>query len=242
VELTFRKAGHRDEHRILDLPPVAGEIISVTLQSSVAAAPVHTTPAGASVTLDGERVAGVTPLEVALDPEREHVLGLALDGYLSREVRIAAGETPEAIEVDLEPLPPPGRVAITSSYPLDILWGGKVLARGVVSPQFDLPSGPQVLRLVATSVLLRTDIQISIRAGGMTTIEAPGIGRLNVRAFPDNCEVFVGNVAIGYPPIRDREVAAGHHLVSFRWPDGATREQTIEVQAGRPAFVTGRKD
>ena len=73
-------------------------------------------------------------------------------------------------------------------------------------------------------------------------IEAPGIGRINIRAFPDNCEVFVGGASIGYPPILNREVATGSHTVSFRWPDGVSTERTVEVQTGRPAFVTGRKE
>jgi hypothetical protein len=242
VELTFRKPGHRDESRVVRLPPIPGEVVSVTLQSDVPAAPVRTSPAGATVTLDGERVAGVTPLQIAIDPEREHVLGIALDGYVNREIRIAAGETPEVIEARLKPLPPPGQVSIVSSYPLDVLWRGQVLARAAVSPQVDLPSGSQVLTLASASIFLRADVPVSVPSGGQATIEAPGIGRLSVRAFPDNCEVFVGGASIGYPPILNREVAAGRHTVGFRWPDGATSEQVVEVQAGRPAFATGRKE
>jgi hypothetical protein len=242
VELTFRKPGHRDETRVVRLPPVPGETVSVTLQSDVPAAAIRTDPVGATVTLDGERVAGVTPLELALDPGADHVLGFALEGYVGREVRIGAGETPETVEVQLEPLPPPGQVTIVSAYPLDVRWRGRVLARGTASPEVDLPSGPQVLTLVSAAIFLRADITVSVPAGGETAIEAPGIGRINVRAFPDNCEVLIGGVSAGYPPILDREVAAGPHTVSFRWPDGVTRDQAVEVQAGRPAFVTGRKE
>ena len=242
VELTFRKPGHRDESRTIRLSPPPLEAVSVTLQSDVPVAPVRTSPAGATVTLDGERVAGVTPLEIAIDPGSEHVLGLALDGYVSREVRVAAGETPEVIEAELKPLPPPGQVSIVSSYPLDVLWRGQVLARAAVSPQVDLPSGPQVLTLASASIFLRADVPVSVPPGGQTAIEAPGIGRINIRAFPDNCEVFVGGASIGYPPIQNREVATGSHTVSFRWPDGVSTERTVEVQTGRPAFVTGRKE
>jgi len=68
VELTFRKAGHRDETRTVRLPLAPGETVSVTLESAASVTPVRTTPAGATVTVDGERVAGVTPLEISLDP------------------------------------------------------------------------------------------------------------------------------------------------------------------------------
>ncbi len=80
VELTFRKEGHLDESRTVPLSPPPVEPISVTLPSNVPSVSVRTEPAGATVTLDGERVAGVAPLEISLDPESEHVIGFALDG------------------------------------------------------------------------------------------------------------------------------------------------------------------
>jgi serine/threonine protein kinase len=242
VELTFQKAGHRDETRTVRLPLASSEAVSVTLQSAVTVTPVRTEPAGASVTLDGERVAGVTPLELALDPEREHVLGLALDGHVTAEVTVAAGEAPEAIEARLDPLPPPGRVSVVSSYPVDVLWQGQTLARGAVSPRVELPSGPQVVTLVSSPLLLRRDVPVSVRAGEQVSLQAPGVGEINIQAFPDNCEILIGGTFVDYPPILERELAAGRHTVTFRWPDGETDQQTVEVTPGRAAYVTGRKD
>jgi serine/threonine protein kinase len=242
VELTFRKEGHRDETRTVRLPLPASEVVSVTLQSDVAVTPVRTDPAGAAVTLDGERVAGVTPLEVALDPGQEHVLGFALDGHLPAEVTVPAGGRPEVIEARLDPLPPPGHVSVVSSYPVDVLWQGQALARGAVSPRVELPSGPQVVTLVSSRLLLRTDVPVAVPAGGEASIEAPGVGEINIRALPDNCEVLIGGTFVDYPPILERSLAAGRHTVTFRWPDGATSTQTVEVVAGRDAYVTGRKD
>jgi hypothetical protein len=242
VELTFRKEGHRDETRTVRLPLASSQAVSVTLQTDVTVTPVRTAPAGATVTLDGDLVAGVTPLEIALDPGQEHVLRFALDGHLAREVRVPPGQRPEVIEARLEPLPPPGHLSVASSYPVDVLWQGKTLARGVVSPRVELPSGPQVVTLVSSSLLLRSDRSVSIPAGGQASIEAPGVGQISVRALPDNCEVLIGGTFVDYPPIFDRKLAAGRHTVTFRWPDGVTRQQTVEVTAGRSAFVTGRKD
>ncbi len=242
VEITFRKPGHRDETRTVRLPFPSSEVVSVTLQSDVAVTPVRTEPAGASVTLDGERVAGVTPLEIALDSEREHLLGFTLDGHVAAEVTVPVGQTPEVIEARLDPLPPPGHLSVVSSYPVDVLWQGQTRARGVVSPRVELPSGPQVVTLVSSRLLLRSDVPVSVPAGGEASIEAPGVGEINVQAFPDNCEVLIGGTFVDYPPIRERSLAAGRHTVTFRWPDGATKTQTVEVLAGRPAYVTGRKD
>ena len=242
VELTFRKAGHRDETRTVRLPLAAGEVVSVTLQSDVSVTPVRTEPAGATVTLDGDRVADVTPVEIVLDPGREHVLGFVLDGYIPAEVTIAAGEVPEAVEARLEPVPAPGHVSVASSYPVDVLWRGKALARGAVSPRVELPSGRQVVTLVSSQLFLRADFTVSVPAEGEAVIKAPGVGEINIKALPDNCEVLIGGTFVEYPPILDRKLAAGRHTVTFRWPDGVATEQTVEVVAGRSAFVTGRKD
>ena len=37
-------------------------------------------------------------------------------------------------------------------------------------------------------------------------------------------------------------LAAGRHTVTFKWPDGKTQQQTIEVKENKPSFVEGRKE
>jgi hypothetical protein len=73
-------------------------------------------------------------------------------------------------------------------------------------------------------------------------VEAPGLGKINIRANPDNCQVFIDGAFVDYPPILDKAAAAGAHAVSFRWPDGTKRQETAEVVPGGAAFVTGRKE
>jgi serine/threonine-protein kinase len=203
---------------------------------------VRTRPEGASVVLDGTPVAGATPLELAIDPAREHRVALSLGGHGAQEVRIRPDALPPAIDVTLEKLAPPGTVAIESAYALDVLWRGRVLARDATSPRVQLPGGRQQLTLQASAVFLKAELAVEVPPGGETTLAAPALGRLNVRATPDNCEVFLNDVFVDYPPIRDRPVAAGRHAVSFRWPDGARSEQAVEVKPAAPAFVVGRKE
>ena len=78
--------------------------------------------------------------------------------------------------------------------------------------------------------------------GGEVSLAAPLTGKLNVRASPDNCQVFVDGTFVDYPPILERPVVAGRHSVAFRWPDGAKSEQAVEVKGGAPTFVVGRKE
>jgi hypothetical protein len=204
--------------------------------------PVRTLPAGATVKLDGTEVAEKTPLELSLDPASEHRISLALEGYAAHEVRVKPGAAPAAIDVTLERLAPPGTVAIASAYALDVVWRGRALARGVESPRVQVPGGRQTLTLQSAAVFLKADVAVEVPPGGEVALEAPALGRLNVRATPDNCQVFVDDAFADYPPIRDGRAAAGAHRVSFKWPDGARFEQAIEVKPGAPAFAVGRKE
>jgi hypothetical protein len=242
VVLTFRKAGHRDETRRVRLPLAAAEPVSVTLEAVASLVAVRTRPPGAAVTVDGERVAGVTPLEVVLDPKAEHRVTASLEGHAPREVRVEAGAAAEPLDIALEPLAPAGTVTVASSYPLDVLWRGRLLVRGEVSPRVSVPGGRQVLTLVSGSLFLRADVTIQVPPGGEASIAAPATGKLNVRAVPDNCEVFVNGTFVDYPPILERPMAAGRHTIAFRWPDGAKSEQAVEVKGGAPTFVVGRKE
>ena len=62
----------------------------------------------------------------------------------------------------------------------------------------------------------------------------PALGELNVRANPDNCQVYIDGTFVDYPPILDRPLAAGTHTVAFEWPDGSGARRTVEVDAGSP--------
>jgi len=222
--------------------PTEAKAAPVTPVSPVHALRVHSQPPGATVALDGGAAAGVTPLELSFDPASEHRISLSLEGYAAQEVRTRPGAPPSALDVTLEKLVPPGSVVVASAYELDVVWRGRTLARGQASPRVQLAGGRQVLTLLSGTLFLKADVTVDVPPGGEVAIEAPGLGKLNVRATPDNCEVFVNDVFVDYPPILDRPVAAGRHSVSFRWPDGARSQQTVEVKAGTPAFVIGRKE
>ena len=202
---------------------------------------VSSEPRGATVTLDGAAVPGRTPLDLELSPATAHRLVVSLEGHESEERVIEAGNVPGEVRAVLKPLGPPGQVAVRSGYPVDVVWNGKTLGRGL-SPRVSLPPGRHSLALLAPSHGLRRTYTVEVRGGGETVLTAPGLGKLNIRANPDNCEVFLDGVFLDYPPILDRAVVLGSHAVSFKWQDGERREYTVEVSEEKPAYVTGRRD
>jgi serine/threonine protein kinase len=242
VTLTFRKRGLRDVSRVVKLPLATGEAVSVTLEGASAAYAVVSEPPGASVAVDGKPVKGVTPTEVVLDGASEHRLTVGLEGYGSKDLVVAAGQAPSELRVKLESAGPLGAVGVIAPYPVDVLFKGRVLSRGQAQARVQVPAGRQVVTLVAAAYFLRTDIAVTVPPGGEVTVSAPPLGKLNVRASPDNCQVFVDGTFVDYPPILDRPVAAGPRVVSFKWPDGAKSEETVEVPRSGSAFVTGRKE
>jgi serine/threonine-protein kinase len=149
---------------------------------------------------------------------------------------------PQGTPVAREPVGPMGRVTVTSPYAIDVQWRDRVLARGETAAQLSLPAGKQTLTLTAPQYLLRETVTVEVRADEVAAVSAPELGRINVRANPDNCKVFIDGVFIDYPPILDRPLAAGPHAVSFEWPDGGKMREEVVVERGKPAYVTGRRD
>jgi predicted Ser/Thr protein kinase len=247
VTLTLRKPEYREATRVLRLPLGASDLRFVlealpTVTSTVAL-PVVTEPPGASVTVDGQAVKGTTPLTVSVDPAREHQIAVRLEGHAPQEVRVAAGAAANPVRVVLDALGPQGRIAVSAAYPLDVIWRGKVLSHGQPSPEVVVPAGRQVLTLLAPTYFLRQNVTVDVpRPPAAASVAAPALGKINIRANPDNCQVFIDGEFVEYPPILDRAIAAGEHRVAFKWPDGARREESVQVARGAPAYVMGRKD
>jgi hypothetical protein len=221
--------------------------VSAAVKPPAAAAPilvsvaVESEPAGAAVSVDGRR-AGATPAEIRIDAAREHVVTLAREGYKTQELKIAAGRAPSALRLALEPAGPPGSLSIVSSYPVEVLSRGKSLAKGRSSPTLSLAPGTHALTIVSAEHFLKREVVVEVKPGGSSGLQLPGLGKINIRANPDNCEVFIDGVFVDYPPILNRAIAEGTHTITFKWPDGAKRDQTAQVASGGIAWVTGKKD
>jgi hypothetical protein len=198
-------------------------------------------PPGATVAVDGAPADGKTPSTVSVDSNKVHQLAFSLEGYQTRRVPMAVGAPPE-VKVILSPLGPPGSLKVASSYPVEVTVGGRVLAKAETSPTITLPAGRHSVSIAAPGVFLRTTRDVEVQGGGIARIDLPGLGELNIQANPDNCQIFVDGSFVDYPPILKKPVVAGHHTVTFKWTDGGRSEEAIDVESGKPVYVTGRKD
>jgi hypothetical protein len=95
------------------------------LEASAASLPmlvVQSTPAGATVTIDGEP-AGTTPLEIALEPGK-HDVRIARDGFLTERRRVSVVDgVHNAVNVSLAPLVEPARARGDRAHRLQVAGG-----------------------------------------------------------------------------------------------------------------------
>jgi hypothetical protein len=166
---------------------------------------------------------------------------MSLDSYATQETTLPAGSPKPELRLRLDPVGPLASVTVASSYPIDVAWRGRSLSRGAPSPKVQIPGGRQVLSVASAAHFVRADVVVTTPAGSEITVDAPALGRLSIRANPDNCQVFIDGTFVDYPPILDKAVGAGPHEVSFKWPDGHETKEAVDVPPGRVAFVSGRK-
>ncbi len=226
------------EVALADSPPDPLEFV---LAPTVRSFELQTSPAGASVRLDGKPLEGVTPLSIELPADGEHEITFTKAEYQSATLRIGGGEPLPTAPVVLTALGKPGTVAVESSYPVSVRRGSSELAPEAPSPSVQLRPGSYELRLISESVFLDRLVPAQVREGETVSVKAPPLGRVNVRANPGNCTLTINGVSAGAPPFMNREIVEGSHEFVFTWPGDVKDVQRVEVQAGKPSYVIGQK-
>jgi hypothetical protein len=237
----MRLDGYESASADVVLTDVAPDPLEFVLAPAVRKLELQTSPAGASVSLDGTRLEGVTPLTIELSTEGEHEIVLTKADYQAATLRIRESEPLPAGPVVLTALGRPGKLVVEASYPVAIQRGGSELSPATASPSVQLRPGSYELRLIGDTVFLDRVVQVQVREGETTTIQAPPLGRVNVRANPGNCTVSISGISAGAPPFMNREIVEGSHEVVFTWPGDVRDVQRVEVQAGKPSYVIGQK-
>jgi hypothetical protein len=92
--LTFAKAGYRSETRNVEVERGKRALVNAVLVSSMASVSAGSTPAGASILVDGNETGKLTPAQVQV-PEGSHKVTLKLQGWHTAEttVTLKAGES-----------------------------------------------------------------------------------------------------------------------------------------------------
>ena len=241
VLVEMRMEGFEPASAEVELAGVPPDPLEFVLAPTVRRFELQTSPAGASVRLDGKALEGVTPLSIDLPPDGEHEITFTKAEYQTATLRLGGSERVPAGPVVLTPLGKPGTFVVESSYPVSVHRGASVLAPATPGPSVQLRPGFHELRLISESVFLDVVVQVQVREGETATVQAAPLGRVNVRANPGNCTVSINGVSAGAPPFMNREIVEGSHEFVFTWPGEVKDVQRVEVQAGKPSYVIGQK-
>lgn len=234
--------------------------ISATLERPSAAhygvLQLRTTPAGATVLLDGSPVEGTTPLTIPqVEPGVEHALVVTLDGWetVTRSVVVDAGEVEDIdLELTRTPLrddeallivdvdPPTARVLVDGEphdggAPVEVRTSAglhRVVATrsgyGTETRELRLPGGE------TTRLRLTLERERGSRDRGMRMSAAPmgGTGALTFDARPW-CNVSIDGRSVGQTPIVNHALEAGSHRVTCTNPElGVTRNLRVNIEPG----------
>ena len=215
------------------IEPVVPDAIVVNLS-------VTSTPPGAAVSLDGEDTGAVTPASFPMEEPYPRAVELMLDGYDSatQEVPPVEGE-PVAVAFELTRTPTFGRVVLSASYAFEVWQGNERL--GALATDHDLtrPTGSATLRVRSPEYFLNRRFAVEIVDGGRELVTVPTLGSLTAFSNPGNCEIFVGEQSLDFPPVSGREAAPGTYAVSRRCPNESdNREEEVTITSNDEARVT----
>ncbi|MDQ7008584.1 MAG: serine/threonine-protein kinase [Acidobacteriota bacterium] len=217
---------------------------------------VVSSPARAAVKVDGQRIAGRTPLVVELELCRQHSLSLRVAGRPELEVELTADEEPAAWEERLASLKMPRiedaflQVTASPHYRVQVIDARRGGRLGYAGRKLRLRPGRHRLALVAEDVFYRSEFDVDLEPGQQVALPVayPALGRLSVISVPPGARVTVRVPAaglqreIGRTPTGEHKAVAGEYEVEVLHPvSGALFRERVQVRAGAVAVVRAGK-
>ena len=182
--------------------------------------------------IDGQAIELTTPETLPFREAFPAAVELRRPGYEPVEVSVPTGEGPtrsvEAV-LDARPL---GTVIVSGSYAFEVWSGSRRLSGAATDHNLRLVGGSTTLRLRNRELFLDQRFAVQVTAGERVRLRAPPLGSLTVYSRPGNCEILIDGQGVGFPPVRNRRVAAGSHLIARKCPDAeqnASERRTVSA-------------
>ena len=195
---------------------------------------IATTPAGATIALEGSPTSEITPATLALSGAGPHRLRLSKAGFVAQDVTITEAELQKgsvsyslaAVEVAAVD------VAIDSEYPVEVFNGAQNISRANTTHRLKVAPGA-TLRIHASEHMLNASVKVSPKGA---EYRAPAVGYLTVLTRHETCNVKVADRVLGFPPISKLPVASGQYRVDIECPAGTNPPgQFVTVAPGETA-------
>jgi hypothetical protein len=200
---------------------------------------IRTDPAGATVTIDGQR-RGVSPLLIEGLAPGAHVVGLQNSlSSVTEQVTIQAGATASLVVPLSAPqgVPVSGWVAVNSPVEMQLFEDGRLVGTSR-SDRIMMSVGDHNLQLVNEALGYRLSRTVQVGPGRVTSMRLdPPRGTLALNASPW-AEVWVDGDRVGDTPMGNISLQIGSHDVVFRHPDLGEQRHTVTVTMNGPARLS----
>jgi serine/threonine-protein kinase len=196
---------------------------------------VTSTPAGAVVTRDGEDTGQTTPASFPLEEPYPELIAVSLVGYVSdtRELPPVEGQS-LTMEFELTVEATYGRVSLSGPYAFEVFIGRQRVGERATRHDITWNTGSTTLRIRSAEVFLDSSYTVTVTEGEPAAVTAPALGSLTVFSRPGDCEIFLGSVSLGFPPITDRPVAPGTYTVRRECTDQRqNNDRSVTVASGQ---------
>jgi PEGA domain-containing protein len=200
---------------------------------------IRTEPAGATVTVDGQR-RGVSPLVVEGLTPGEHTVGLQnATASVTEQVTVQPGAT-AALVVPLsapQGVPVSGWVSLNSPVEMQLFEDGRLVGSSR-SDRIMMSVGDHSLQIVNDTLGYRQSRTVQVSPGRVSPmrIDLPK-GSVALNAAPW-AEVWVDGDRVGETPIGNVTLPIGGHEVVFRHPELGEQRHTVTVTLNGPARLS----
>ena len=224
---------------------------SLTPMNTAGALYIISSPADASVTLDG-LYKGKTPITLSNLAADTHILQLDSPGYYDwkSSVEVPSGGT-KTVSATLNPMPgsSTGWIYVSSSPGgASVTVDGNSVGQTPVSGSLKLNTvsvGDHTVAL-ALSGYKSYSSRTSVSSNTVTEVSAvlvpegtsSGKGAMSISSNPSGANVFVDNNFIGISPLTSNEIAAGNHQVTFKMDGYQDYATNALVNAGTTSSVS----
>ena len=199
-------------------PPVAEPAPEVPAAPEPRTLRITSEPPGATVTLNGEQLAGKTPTSADFLPETRYDLQLRLSGHegagwtFNLASLSSSQNSSSTLHFPLKSSVPPGVLSIAADYNVRVQIGGRTFN----SKRIEMPPGTYTARITAPEVFLSQSRQVTLSSGSTEEIQLPIAVPLKLGANPSRCRVKINGMDAGYVPA-DIRITVGQHRFEFDW-------------------------
>ena len=172
--IKIRRAHHTDVLRTVNLTDGARETMELRLPPESHALEVQTVPGGATTFLDGQLVAGKTPVAISLTNDEYHVIRVEKPGYETYTLKLQPEQVAPLAPITLQPESRPrGTLYADSSGPAELWIDGQYSGFMTPTPGLRLNAGEHQLELRSAAGAATQKQKVSVGQGETVRLVLP---------------------------------------------------------------------